>query len=96
MGAWEISCDYDVILHKEIMLEAFAGLMADFDRITAKEGIDVYSDEGKNTLLGKMYWQINDIHKHILGSRYKTMEDMLEIRGTFKFFNQFVKGVMAE
>lgn len=85
--------NYDIILQKEIMLEAFAGLMADFDRTTSKEGIDVYSDEGKNTLIGKIYWQINDIHKHILGSRYNTMEDMLEVRGAFKFFKEYLKSL---
>ena len=81
--------NYDVVLQKEIMLEAYAGLMADYNRLLEQLNID---EDDKDNPLSRMYWQINDIHKHILGSRYETMKDMYELRGIFKFFKNFLEG----
>lgn len=82
--------DYDVILEKEIMLEAYAGLLADFERMMKKFDIN---ENDESNLIAKIYWQLNDIHKHILGARYETMNDMLEVRGQLKFFKDYLKGL---
>ena len=84
-----IAMDYEIIENKEILHEAFAGLLADFDRVLDKYGI--YNDlthplcilEKKITLL----WS------EILTDKYSTMEDITKLKGQYEFMNSYVKGL---
>lgn len=80
--------DYDVISKKEILREAFAGLLADFGRYMDTKGID---DENKKEPLVMMYWNLNDIYQHIIGPRYQTRDEMIEVQGQFKFFKKYIE-----
>ena len=81
--------DYEIIENKEILHEAFVGLLADFDRVLDKYGI--YNDlthplcilEKKITLL----WS------EILTDKYSTMEDITKLKGQYEFMNSYVKGL---
>lgn len=89
MGATKIN-DYNVFMKKEIMREAFAGLLDDFLSVMKEKNI---SDEDKENPLTILFWQINDIYQNIIGSKYKTLEEMYEVQGQFKFFKKYIESM---
>lgn len=81
--------DYEIIEYKEILHEAFAGLLADLDNILEKHGI-LKDDTNPLYILEK---QVNLIWSEILGEKYSTMEDMIKLKGQYEFIQSFLKGL---
>lgn len=83
--------NYEVIEYKEILHEAFAGLLADFDRVIEKQGI-AKDDSHPLCILEE---KINLIWLDIFGDKYSTMEDMLRLRGQYELLNSYIRELMA-
>ena len=81
--------DYHVIEYKEILREAFSGLLADVSYMIKDKGLS-FTDDHPLCILRN---QINDIWCDILSSTYSTMEDMIKLRGQFEFLQTYVKAL---
>lgn len=81
--------DYRVIEYKEVLHEAFAGLLADISNSIAQKGI---SPKNRDSLI-RLETKTAAIWREILGPKYSTMEDMLELKRQFEFIQSHIKGL---
>jgi len=81
--------DFRVIEYKEILHEAFAGLLADISRLIKKNGIA--PDSGHPLVV--LEEQTASIWRDILGSKYSSMDDMMRLKGKFEFIQSYIKGM---
>lgn len=73
---------YEISLKQEIMLEAYAGILASFEDYLEEHHIDPKKETQNPTVI--LYRQAIKIHNEIL---YKSsMKEMIEIEGQFKLF----------
>lgn len=81
--------DFRIIEYKEILHEAFAGLLADISNIISKRGITPES----NDPLCVLEKQTASIWREILGNKYSSMEDMIKLKGQYEFIQSYIKGM---
>lgn len=79
--------DDQVIEYKEILHEAFAGLLADISKLILKKGIS--SDS--NDPLCVLEEQIAAIWRDIIGDKYSSMDDMMKLRGQYEFIKAYLQ-----
>lgn len=81
--------DYRVIEYKEILHEAFAGLLADISRRITQ--MDISSKEYDS--LVNLETKTAAIWREILSPKYSTMEDMLKLKRKFEFIQSYIKRI---
>ena len=81
--------DYRVIEYKEILHEAFAGLLADISRRITQ--MDISSKEYDS--LVNLETKTAAIWREILSPKYFTMEDMLKLKRKFEFIQSYIKRI---
>ena len=81
--------DFRIIEYKEILHEAFAGLLADISNIISQRGI---TPESKDPLC-VLEKQTASIWREILGNKYSSMEDMIKLKGQYEFIQSYIKGM---
>ncbi len=84
--------DYQVIESKEVLHEAFAGLLADISRLIAKKGVT--SDH--NNPLCILEEKTAAIWREILGNKYSSMDDMMKLKGQYEFIRSYVNKLQEE
>ena len=68
---------YDVNLRKEVLGEYAASIIADYAKHFIKKGIDENAENNKNNPLVKEYWEVVNIKRNIVGTKYyRTFEDL--------------------
>lgn len=77
---------YEIGLKQEIMLEAYAGILASFEDYLTAHHINENKDT-KNPIVF-LYKEAIKIHNDILYQ--STMDQMLEIQGQFKLFKRIL------
>ena len=82
---------YEISLKKEIMREAYAGLMADFLAYFRKNNIDVRKDVSHPLVL--LFRKVQESYLRIMG--IEQMAEMKEIEGQFKMISSFMKELEA-
>lgn len=82
---------YEISLKKEIMREAYAGLMADFLAYFRKNNIDARKDVSHPLVL--LFRKGQESYLRIMG--VDTMSEMEEIEGQFKLLSSFMKDLEA-
>lgn len=81
--------DFKVIEYKEILHEAFAGLLADISNIISKKKIPPES----NDPLCVLEKQTAAIWREILGNKYSSMDDMMKLKGQYEFIQSYIQGI---
>ena len=81
--------DFKVIEYKEILHEAFAGLLADISNIISRKGISPASDDP----LCVLEEETAAIWREILGNKYSSMDDMMKLKGQYEFIQSYIKGI---
>lgn len=81
--------DYRIIEYKEILHEAFAGLLADISNIISKKGISPESNDPLCVLEEKTA----SIWREIMGNKYSSMDDMMKLKGQYEFIQSYVKEI---
>ncbi len=76
---------YEVIEQKEILHEAFAGLLADFHRL-----IDNNPNNKSNLLLQE---EARFIWRNLLTDDYNSLKDIEKIKGKYELLNAYLKGM---
>lgn len=79
--------DYRVIEYKEILHEAFAGLLADISRIISQRGISGKSGDPLCVLEEKTA----AIWRDIFGNKYSSMDDMMKLKGQYDFIKAYIQ-----
>jgi len=79
---------YEVIEQKEILHEAFAGLLADLDFLMEKLGID--AETSPLHPLSVLSSKLDGIWNNILSTNYATPEEMHQLRGTYEFAHNYI------
>ncbi|MBR3722136.1 MAG: hypothetical protein IKN12_05150 [Selenomonadaceae bacterium] len=79
---------YEVIEQKEILHEAFAGLLADFYRF-----LDIASNNNKPNLL--LLNEAEHISQNLFGLEYNTLEDMAKIKGKYELIKNYLEGMKS-
>ncbi len=82
---------YEISLKKEIMREAYAGLMADFLAYFRKNNIDARKDVSHPLVL--LFRKVQESYLRIMG--VEKMSEMEEIEGQFKLLSSFMKELEA-
>ena len=77
--------NYEVIEYKEIFLELYSGLIADFNRVIKKES------EHQAQLLIMLREKVNIIRDDILSKKYSTMEDIAQLKGIYLFVKEYTE-----
>lgn len=80
---------YEVIEQKEVLHEAFAGLLADFHRL-----IDRDENNRKANLL--LLEEARYIWRNLLSEEYNTLNDIDKIKGKYELFSAYVKGMKSD
>lgn len=81
--------DFRVIEYKEVLHEAFSGLLADISNLIAQKGISPDSNDPLCVLEDKTA----SIWREILGDKYSSMDDMMKLKGQYEFIQSYVKGI---
>ena len=81
--------DFEVIEYKEILHEAFAGLLADISRIISNKTMT----PDKNDPLCVLEEKTAIIWRDILGNKYSSMDDMIKLQGQYEFIKSYVKEI---
>ena len=79
--------DYRVIEHKEILHEAFAGLLADISNLISQKGISPDS----NDPLCVLEDMTAAIWRDIMGIKYSSMDDMKALKGQYDFIKAYLQ-----
>ncbi len=82
---------YEISLKKEIMREAYAGLMADFLAYFRKNNIDVRQEKSHPLVL--LFGKVQESYLRIMG--VSQMSEMEEIEGQFKLVSSFMRELEA-
>ena len=80
---------YEVIEQKEVLHEAFAGLLAEFYRF-----LDEDSNNNKSNLL--LLKETECISQKIFGATYSTMEDINKIKGKYELIKKYLEGMKSD
>lgn len=78
-----MSIPYEVIEQKEILREAYAGLMADISRLL--------DENPGNERLQQLKESVPAIWHNITGDEYQTMEDMARVRRIYQAVADYLK-----
>lgn len=78
---------YEVIEQKEVLHEAFAGLLAEFHRL-------IKNDNNKSNLL--LLEEARYIWRNLLSVEYNTLNDIDKIKGKYELLNAYVKGMKSD
>ena len=81
--------DFKVIEYKEILHEAFAGLLADISNIISQKKTPPKS----NDPLCVLEEQTAAIWREILGNKYSSMDDMMKLKGQYEFIQSYIQGL---
>ena len=78
--------DYRVIEYKEILHEAFAGLLADISKLMSEKGVS--SD--RNHPLCILEEKVAAIWREIFGDK-SSMDDMMKLKGQYEFIRSYIE-----
>lgn len=81
--------DYRVIEYKEILHEAFAGLLAEISYIISQKENSLKSDDPLYFFKEKTA----AIWREIIGDKYSTMDDMIKLKGQYELIQSYIKGI---
>ncbi len=79
--------DYRVIEYKEILHEAFTGLLADISKLMSEKGVS--SD--RNNPLCVLEEMTAAIWRDIFGNKYSSMDDMIKLKGQYEFIKAYLQ-----
>lgn len=79
--------DYRVIEYKEILHEAFAGLLADISKLMSEKGV---SSDRKNPLC-VLEEKVAAIWREIFGDKFSSMDDMMKLKGQYEFIQSYIE-----
>lgn len=79
--------DYRVIEYKEILHEAFTGLLADIGNLMSKKGVSSDCDHPLCILeeMAAAIW------RDIFGNKYSSMDDMIKLKGQYEFIKAYLQ-----
>ncbi len=79
--------DYQVIENKEVLHEAFAGLLANISQIISRKGVS--SDH--NNPLCILEEKTAAIWREIFRDKYSSMDDIMKLRGQYEFIRSYIE-----
>ena len=78
-------CSYEVMLKKEIMLEAYAGLLHDFNTYRVNVA------ENQDNPFTVLYNRVKYTYKHLLDPEFSTSQAMDEVQAQFKLMKSIIR-----
>ena len=79
--------NYRVMEYKEILHEAFAGLLADISKLMSEKGV---SSDRKNPLC-VLEEKVAAIWREIFGAKYSSMDEMMKLKGQYEFIRSYIE-----
>ncbi len=76
-----------VVEYKEVLHEAFAGLLADISKLISKKGVTF----NRNNPLCILEEKTAAIWREIFGDKYSSMDDMMKLRGQYEFIRSYIE-----
>ena len=86
--------NYDRALKKEIMFEAYFGLIADFLNYFESHNIDPDDEKEKNTPMLILFDKTKETLHNLMGM--KTIEEVQEAIGQFKLINKLLEKLRGQ